>query len=124
PCGAAGCGLWQGAHHSDDGRGGSSGSMTTWALLAPGPSASAEQAERVRDAGIPLGAVGCAYHLAPWADFIASSDASWWRKYPEAVQIPKRYAMHLVKGVETVKVPSLGTICNSGVLALECSKRL
>jgi hypothetical protein len=40
------------------------------------------------------------------------------------MQLPKRYAMHVVKDVETVKVPSLGTICNSGVLALECAKRL
>ena len=42
--------------------------MTTWALLAPGPSASAELAERLR--GFPLGVVGNAFELAPWADFI------------------------------------------------------
>ena len=62
--------------------------MTTWALLAPGPSASAEDAERVRAAGIPLGVIGNAFQLAPWADFLAATDSAWWRKYPEALTLP------------------------------------
>src|SRR5690606_24203618 len=96
-------------------------SMSTWALLAPGPSASADQAERVR--GLRLGVVGCAYQLAPWADFIASTDAAWWRKYPEAKKLPGlKFSMHHVAGVTKVAIPGLG-VCNSGVLALECAKR-
>ena len=95
--------------------------MSTWALLAPGPSASADQAERVR--GLRLGVVGCAYQLAPWADFIASTDAAWWRKYPEAKNLPGlKFSMHHVAGVTKVAIPGLG-VCNSGVLALECAKR-
>lgn len=94
-----------------------------WALLAPGPSATAEDAERVRDAGIPLGVVSSAYPLAPWADFIAATDGGWWRKYPEALNLPgAKYTMHQVKGVERVKVPGYVSV-NSGVLALECAKR-
>ena len=94
-----------------------------WALLAPGPSATAEDAERVRAAGLPLGAVTSAFELAPWAEFIAATDGGWWRKYPEALKLPgAKYTMHQVKGVERVKVPGYVAV-NSGVLALECAKR-
>lgn len=94
-----------------------------WALLAPGPSATAEDAERVRDAGIPLGVVSSAYPLAPWADFIAATDGAWWRRYPDAKQLPgAKYTMHNVRHVERVKVPGYVSV-NSGVLALECAKR-
>lgn len=91
------------------------------ALLAPGPSATREQAEAVWP--LPLGVVGCAFQLAPWADFIASSDAKWWRTYPEAMQLPERYCMaNHVRGVERVRI-GIATCCNSGVLALEVAKR-
>ena len=97
--------------------------MTTWALLAPGPSASAEQAARIRDAGIPLGAIGNAFQLAPWADFIAATDGAWWRKYPEAKAPPGlKFTMHGVQHVARMKVPGYQA-CNSGVLGLECAKR-
>ena len=97
--------------------------MTTWALLAPGPSASSEDAERVRAAGIPLGVISSAFPLAPWADFIAATDGGWWRKYPDAIQLEgRKYTMHEVRGVERVKVPGYVAV-NSGVLGLECAKR-
>jgi hypothetical protein len=96
--------------------------MTTWALLAPGPSASAEDAERVRAAGIPLGVIGNAFQLAPWADFLAATDAAWWRKYPEALTLPgAKYTMHQVKGVERVRVAGYVSV-NSGVLGLEVAR--
>src|SRR5690606_36956276 len=90
--------------------------MTAWLLLAPGPSASAEAAESLRH--LPTGAVSNAYQLAPWAQFVAASDAAWWRKYPEAMKFPERYAMAPVGGVERVW-SQFGAPCNSGVLALE-----
>ena len=94
--------------------------MTTWALLAPGPSASAADAERVRDAGIPLGAVGNAFELAPWATFIAATDAAWWRRYPAARSTGAEvFTILPMTGVERVPI----TPVNSGVLALECAKR-
>ena len=97
--------------------------MTTWALLAPGPSASAEQATRIRDAGIPLGAIGNAFQLAHWAAFIAATDGAWWRKYPEAKALPGlKFTMHGVQHVARMKVPGYPA-CNSGVLGLECAKR-
>lgn len=94
--------------------------MTTWALLAPGPSASAELAEQVKH--LPTGAIGCAFELAPWAQFVAASDRGWWRKYPEAMRFPERFAMMPVDDVERVNVPGVGAICNSGVLGLEVAK--
>lgn len=94
-----------------------------WALLAPGPSASKEVAEKVRN--LRLGVIGCAYQLAPWADFIAASDRGWWRNYPEAMELPgQKFAMAAVNGVERVHINQIGTTCNSGVLALECAKNL
>lgn len=98
--------------------------MSTWALLAPGPSASAELAARV--AHLPLGAVGCAWELAPGAAFIAAGDAAWWRAYPAArVAQVQKYCMGTPpRGIEQVRIPELGWyVVNSGVLALECAKR-
>lgn len=48
--------------------------MTTWALLAPGPSATAEQAQAARAAGMEIGVVSTAYKLYPGADFICATD--------------------------------------------------
>lgn len=99
--------------------------MTAWALLAPGPSASAAQAKAARDAGRKVGAVGNAYELAPWADFIAASDSAWWTQNMAALQLPgRKFAMHVVGGTELVKIPALNTVCNSGVMALEVARRL
>src|SRR5690606_22558214 len=120
--GPAGCGEWQGTPHADDGRRGQARSVTTWALLAPGPSASAEDAERVRAAGIPLGVIGNAFQLAPWADCLAATDSAWWRKYREAMTRPgAKYTMHQVKGGERVKVAGYVSV-NSGVLGMEVDR--
>lgn len=96
--------------------------MTTWALLAPGPSASAGLAEKVAD--LPVGAIGCAYQLAQWASFIASSDAAWWRTYRDAFEWPvPKFCMGTAAGVERIRIDYLGTAVNSGVLGLECAVR-
>ena len=95
--------------------------MTTWALIAPGPSAKWD--ERLR--GLKLGVVGCAYQLAPHADFIAASDRGWWAKYPEASKLSgRKFSMSTFPDTEKVALPFLGSVCNSGVLALECAKML
>ena len=94
--------------------------MTTWALLAPGPSASPEVADRLR--GFPLGVISNAYQLAPWARFVAATDAKWWRTYPEAKAVGVSYTMHTVKDCHKIRIPQQG-IVNSGVLGLECAKR-
>ncbi len=97
--------------------------MTLWCLVAPGPSASAEDVARVASAGIPIGAVGNGFELSESPEFIAASDAAWWRNYPAAKKLPgKKFSMHEVREVERVRVPGW-SICNSGVLGLECAKR-
>lgn len=96
--------------------------MTCWAVLAPGPSASAELAEKVRD--LPLVAVGCAYQLAPWAQVIAASDAAWWRSYPDARDLPAaKFCMGEARDIEKVRIEGFGAAVNSGVLGLECAVR-
>jgi hypothetical protein len=96
--------------------------MTTWALLAPGPSASRALAERV--AHLPIGAIGCAYQLVDTPAFIAASDKAWWRKYPDAAERDcPRYSMAVTKAAEQISLPHLGAVCNSGVLGLEVAKR-
>lgn len=97
--------------------------MTTWVLLAPGPSASGHDVERYQFSCIGVGVVGNAYEIAPWADFIAATDSMWWAKNPKAKRAEgAKYTMHVVDGVTKVAVPPIG-VCNSGVLALECAKR-
>lgn len=96
--------------------------MTCWALLAPGPSASAELAERVRD--LPLVAVGNAFQLAPWAQIIAASDAAWWRSHPEAKTLPAaKFCMGEARDIDRVQIDGFGAAVNSGVLGLECAVR-
>lgn len=96
--------------------------MTTWALLAPGPSATVQQADAVHAAGLPLGAVGNAFQLALQAAFIAASDAAWWRSYPQAKRDCPLYCMATVPDVERVRIPGMASAVNSGVLSLEVAK--
>lgn len=97
--------------------------MTSWALLAPGPSATVGQARMAMDAGYLIGAVGNAFELVERPDFIAATDSRWWRTYPQAKETAcRRYTMHTVPGCKHVRIPGFGVV-NSGVLALECAKR-
>ena len=91
--------------------------------MAPGPSATRADAELC--AGLPIGAVGNAFSLIDSPAFIAAADRAWWRAHPEALQVPcQKYAMSEVREVERVHIPQLGSVCNSGVLGLECAVRL
>lgn len=96
--------------------------MTCWVVLAPGPSASAELAGKVRN--IPLVAIGNAFELAPWAQIIAASDAAWWRSFPAARALPAaKFCMGEARDIERVRIDALGAVVNSGVLGLECAVR-
>lgn len=96
--------------------------MSEWALLAPGPSA-AILAPLIPD-GLLLGVIGNAFTLVGSAEFLASTDAAWWNKHPEAYafHVKHRYCILGVRGVTKISMPGNVT-CNSGVLALECAKR-
>lgn len=93
--------------------------MTTWAVLATGPSMSQSVADAVRGR-CSVVAVSDAYKLAPWADVLVSADKAWWDHNPEALRFPgKKYGampdFNAVPGVERFRV-SGGT--NSGLLGL------
>ena len=96
--------------------------MTRWAILAPGPSARADDAELARDSGYSVGCVSNAFELAPWCKFIAASDAKWWHAHPRAMTHPAKFTMGVVVGASAVKMPT--GVVNSGVLALEVAKRM
>lgn len=89
-----------------------------WFLLGPGPSMSKDLAERVR--GNRVCAVGNAYELAPWADFLVANDISWWKKHPDAHKFAgRKFSANLIKGVERVQPNTFGSQSNSGVLGLD-----
>lgn len=52
-------------------------------ILASGPSQNQRDVDAVRGKGIVI-AVNRAIDLAPWADILYASDASWWRRYNPA----------------------------------------
>jgi len=95
-----------------------------WYLLAPGPSMSRELADSVR--GKSVGVVTAAFKLAPWADFLAANDRSWWMAHKDANEFEgRKFSASDIRGVE--KIPrsgGIGTSTNSGVLALEVAKQM
>lgn len=89
--------------------------MAEFDLLAPGPSASLDLAESLR--GRRVGAVGNAFQLAPFAEFMAASDRQWWKAHPEAMEFSgQRYSGHILSRV--IQLPCSRTNWNSGVLAM------
>jgi hypothetical protein len=75
--------------------------------------------------GQKVGVVTSAYPLAPWADFLAATDAGWWRNYPGAIRFAgaKYSAAKICDEVEQIKTPHVGLSSSSGVLALEVAKQ-
>jgi hypothetical protein len=53
----------------------------TVACIASGPSLTADDCERVRQAGVPAIAVNNTWQLAPWADVLYAGDYRWWARY-------------------------------------------
>lgn len=93
--------------------------MTTWAILATGPSMSQSVADAVRGR-CRVAAVSDAWRLAPWADMLVSTDAAWWAVHTEARQFAgEKYTgapVYLpVAGVTRAPWATTGT--NSGLLA-------
>lgn len=94
-----------------------------FAILAPGPSLTAELCERVRH--LPTIAVCNAFQLAPWAQYLAANDGSWWRRHPEAQKFKgRKFSGNELKDVERVLPNTFGTSSNSGVLALDLARNL
>jgi len=78
----------------------------TIAVLATGPSLTAEAVEKVRR--LPCIAVNDAYRLAPWAEILFAMDSRWWRHNDAAVAVFAGIKVSLaledpVAGVHTIK---------------------
>jgi hypothetical protein len=97
----------------------------TLILLGPGPSASRELYDKVSQ--FRCGAVGNAFQLIDNAEFLAASDAKWWKNHPDAQAYPADKYMadriHKIGGIELVEGGLIITHINSGVLGLEIAKR-
>jgi hypothetical protein len=91
-----------------------------FAVLATGQSLSQEQADAVQGR-CKVVAVSNAYKFAPWADALASCDASWWKNNPEALDFAGRKFTTAPdwQGLsELERVPGVASGTNSGLLGL------
>lgn len=94
--------------------------MTTFAVLATGPSMSAELAQRLSN-GMDCIAVNDAYKIAPDAVALCANDRVWWSENPAAMTFRGRRfsTAQLGRGVEAVPMGVLiGPSTNSALLAL------
>lgn len=93
--------------------------MTTFAVLATGPSMSQAVADGIRH--VRRIAVNDAFRLAPDADALVANDASWWQKHPEALRFAGRKFSVNPRAREIERVLPEATIAsgtNSALLAL------
>lgn len=78
--------------------------MTTFAVLATGPSMSQEIADYVRGK-CSVVAVNDAFRLAPWADALVANDRAWWNLYPEAMSFAgRKFAGTKIQHIEHLPV--------------------
>lgn len=93
--------------------------MTTWSVLASGPSMSQAVADQARRIG-PVVAVSNTWQLAPWADALASADRAWWDAHPEALAFEglKVGAMPSWQRIPSVTRYPAPNGCNSGLLGV------
>lgn len=94
--------------------------MTTFAVLATGPSMSQTVAETVRGRCKVI-AVSDAYRLAPWADALVSTDAKWWKHHADALKFAGEKwsaAPSFVQQHEGIRRFLADSHTNSGLLAM------
>jgi hypothetical protein len=95
--------------------------MTTYAVLATGPSMSQDVADRVRHLRTVV--VSDAFNLAPRADHLVSQDKAWWSANPAAFEFGgRKWSTNYIPDVERVPAGLIVTGSNSGLLALEVAK--
>ncbi|MDP9991971.1 hypothetical protein J2W28_000999 [Variovorax boronicumulans] len=94
--------------------------MTTFAILATGPSMSKDIADAVRGRARVI-AVSDAYRLAPWAEALVSNDKAWWAAHPDALAFAgRKFSGIKVPGCETMRrTPPLRSGSNSGLMACD-----
>lgn len=100
--------------------------MTTFAVLATGPSMTAEIAASVQGrCGVV--AVSDSFRLAPWADALVSTDGKWWQHHPDAANFAGEKftgAPDFVTLDASIQRLSFGTNINSGLLAMHAAVKL
>jgi len=101
--------------------------MSTFVVLATGPSVSQAIADFVRDT-CKVVAVSNAYTLAPWAVALVSNDPAWWRNNSNALLFAGRKFCGSVSSLEgTEHLPVEGnypTGCNSGLQGMRVAEIL
>lgn len=100
--------------------------MSTFAVLATGPSMSQELANYVRGKCKVI-AVSDAYKLAPWADALVSNDRNWWEHNKAANKFAGRKfaSVALPHGVEALpRVGVYGGGINSGLQGMRVAQIL
>lgn len=98
--------------------------MSTFVVLATGPSMSQELADYVRGK-CKVVAVSDAYKLAPWADALVSNDRNWWDHNKPARQFagPKFSSSALPGGIKGLPREGLfGSGLNSGLQGMRVAK--
>ncbi len=92
----------------------------TVAILGTGPSLSREDVDFVRGRARVI-AINDAHTFAPFADVLYSSDQLWWRRHRDVSFGGLKFAIASVKGQkhDTLKVPGLQIVGNTGPLGLE-----
>lgn len=100
-------------------------SLTTFAVLASGPSMSQELADSVRGR-CRVVAVSDVFRLAPWADALVAHDACWWEVNREAREFAgRKFSGRQVIGIERLPFDAhFGTSINSGLEGMRCAKLL
>lgn len=92
--------------------------MSTWFVLAPGPSMSLDLAERVRCENVI--AVGNVFQLTPWATALVANDKVWWSEHPEAKKFAgRKFCTKTVSGLERHRGKTVKGDSNSGTLGLD-----
>lgn len=95
--------------------------MSTFAVLATGPSLTQCQVDKV--SGLRVIAVSDAYRLAPWAEALVSADKAWWLHHqPEFAG--RRFSALRVPGMETEILDGLPMGTNSGLQAVHVAVQL
>lgn len=90
---------------------------SSWAIVASGPSLTAEDCEALRQSGLPTIAVNSSWKLARFAEVIYGGDDVWWKAYEHEIDIPARRVCFMRQtaarlGIEHHKGAAGSVICS------------
>jgi hypothetical protein len=99
--------------------------MSTWAVIATGPSLNQEDVDYLRGRCNTM-VVSDAYKLAPWADVLISHDRAWWAHNPTALGFEgQKFTKHdSISTVDPFWVQEAPAGCNSGLLGMFLAREL